>query len=279
MLRRNLILILTVLPLFYFWGCENNAHQGTDPDKVLPRIEWVAMHVGGDPWGISKYTPQKTYYWGSYPVSSCESTDGCVEVSESFPGKISVSKDKNFVIEVKCFDPQPNGIMRVVGNFENPRLLCNNYDYYLDNGNDNPHDDDGLSFNAGSIHERPYFFHQDGRYDAFGNDYIDYEFGYGIGSLTTGFSGFQDNGDQTTPFYDKVAGDSIWTSYLNELTNETSPYRNFKSFDEIQYKIVRSYFDSSKGKMCNWRLFFFAEDTSNFGVQGVLPDLWLEITD
>ena len=63
------------------------------------------------------------------------------------------------------------------------------------------------------------------------------------------------------------------------LSNETSPYRNFKSPDETQDLIVRSYYDPEKGINCNWRLYFLIEDTSNFALQGALPDIWLEITD
>jgi len=282
MIGRNIILILTLFSLIVFWGCERYTHQGTDPDKVLPQVEWIAMHVGGDPWGL-QYTPQKTFYWGNFPVSSCDSTEGCSITMESMPGKISIVNDRNYVIEVKCFDPQSNGIKRVIGNYENPRYHCLNFDYYLDNKDDNPNDDPGLGFTAGSIHEMPFFFREDERYTAYGDDYLDYEFGYGLGNdARQGFSDFHDDGidastEQTS--YDEIAGDNIWTSYLDKLSNRSSTYRNFNSFDEIQYLIVRSYYDESKGKMCNWRLFFYAEDTTNFSIQGILPDLWLEITE
>lgn len=279
MVKRYIVFLLTLFPLISFWGCEKISHQGSDPDEAIPSVEWTAIHMGGDPWGLN-YTPDKTYYWGNYPVSACKAKQGCQKITEFFPGKISIKDDREFVLEVKCNDSY--GISRVIGNYENPRYQCDNYDYYLDNGNDNPNDDPGLSFTFGSIHENAYFFFQDNRWTPYGDDFRNYEFGFGLSTRHSGsgFSYFNDNGIPSNEVdFDRVAGDNIWTSYLPYLSNEKSTYRNFKSPDEIQYLIVRSYYDQDKSKMCNWRLFFFAENNKHFGIQGVLPELWLEITE
>jgi hypothetical protein len=279
MLRRYLFLAIAIFSIINFVACDKVAHQGTDPDKVLPSIQWVSMNIGGDPWGLS-YTPEKTYYWGNYPISSCNASQGCQVATKDLPGKISVINDREYIIEVKCYDPQVNGIARVIGNYENPRYDCQNFDYFLDNENDNTNDDTGLAYTFGSIHENPAFFHQDGQYAAYGDDYINYEFGYGFGEHGKGFTYFVDDGSKSeSETYDNVAGDNVWTSYSNKLGDERSSYRNFKSPDEIQYLIVRSYYSQDKAKMCNWKLVFYAEDTTHFGVQGLLPELWFEITD
>jgi hypothetical protein len=280
MLRRYLFLAIAIFSIFNFVACDKVEHQGTDPDRILPSIDWVAMNIGGNPWGLN-YSPEKTYYTGNYPVSSSTATQGCQIATESMPGKISVLNDREYIIEVKCLDPQPNGILRVIGNYENPRYDCQNYDYFLDNENDNPNDDPGLDFTYGSIHEQTRFFHQDNSYTAYGDDFINYEFGYGFGDYATGFPYFIDDGTQseTNGIFDRVAGDNIWTSYSFRLSDLKSSYRNFKSPDEVQDLIVRSYYDQSKARMCNWRLVFYAEDTTHFGVQGILPDMWFEITD
>ena len=280
MYKRYLILILTIFPLISFLGCESIVPDGTDPDKVLPSIEWTAMHVGGDPWGIS-YTPKKTFYWGNYPVSSCNATEGCFKTSESFPGEISINNDKDFLIEVKCHDPEAHGIATVIGNYENPRYHCENFDYYLDNGNENPWDDPGFAYTHGSIHEPPVFFQASKWANYYEDDFLDFEFGFGFGNETEGFSYFVDDGlkPSTESSYDAVAGDNIWSSYLSYFGKSESEIRNGNNPEEPQYLTIRSYYDSKRGMMCNWRLNFFAEDKSTYAMQGELPEIWLEVTE